>query len=69
MPEPLCSCCGVLLPDATVPGPTTCRQWVDAVVRHQGDLLSEDLCRDLELIRVFCALYAAIRDGEETIDP
>jgi hypothetical protein len=25
--------------------------------------------RDLELIQVFCALYVANRDGEETIEP
>jgi hypothetical protein len=69
MAEPArCLVCRDPLPDHDFPGATTCREWADAAAARIGDALDEDTYRRLMVMRAMCQLYAALRDGRETID-
>ena len=68
MPDPVrCQVCGGPLPDVFFPGVTTCREWADTVSRERGDLLPEDIARELDLRLACCRLFAAIREDREPV--
>jgi hypothetical protein len=55
------------LPGHYFPGVTTCAAWCAAAAARLGDTLDDAVYYDLLLTRAFCALFAALRDGRETI--
>jgi hypothetical protein len=60
---PRCTVCGDTLPDGRFHGATTCREYADALARRRGDTLDDATHADLMLLRLWCQLFAALRDG------
>jgi hypothetical protein len=69
MPARTCPRCGDALPDGAPPGTVTCEDYSHRRARLLGDLLTAEEEVRLKLVRGFCALAEAVREGRDMLRP